>query len=126
MVAQDIGTKLERLREIIDMREQLAVTDRELSAERSQIERELDDYSKDSGLDTFKGGGMSVSFSDAMRAKYEPEKWPDIVRALVESGNEHLIQRRLTDAKVEELALTSGLPEGLSLESYRKISVRRI
>jgi len=126
MVATDIGVKLERLREVIDMREQLSQTDKELSAEKSQIERELEDYSRESGLDTFKGGGMSISFNDALRAKYEPEKWPQIVRQLVADGNEHLIQRRLTDAKVEELALTSGLPEGLSLEPYRKISVRRI
>lgn len=122
----DIGTTLERLRTAIDEREVLRARDRELSDEIGQIERQLDDYSKAHGLDNFKGGGMSVSFKEAFRAKYEPEKWDGVLKWAVETGNTFIVQRRLTDAKVEELAMTCGLPDGLGIESYRKIYTRRI
>jgi hypothetical protein len=118
---------LGELREVIDERERLATADRELSKRREALERELLAFHEDSGLDSLAGAGLSVSFdAAAMRAKYEPERWADIVRWAVTTGHDHIIQRRLTDAKVLDL-IENGveLPPGLTVENYTKLSVRR-
>lgn len=118
---------LEELRGILDEREQLASRDQELSSRKSEIERALIEYHEASGLETVKGGGLSISFDpSATRAKYDPESWAAIVRWAVETGNEHLVQRRLTDSRVADLVANGiPLPDGLTLETYCKVSTRR-
>lgn len=120
-------TLLAELRGVIDQREELAKQDRTLAQRKEQIERALLAYHNDTGLDSLSGAGLSVSFDgDAMRAAYDPEKWKDIVRWAVESGNDFIVQRRLTDAKVIDLVKNGvELPPGLTLENYTKLSVRR-
>jgi hypothetical protein len=123
----DLNPLLTELRSIIDQREQLARQDKELSERRSAIERQLLDFHHSSGLDSLSGGGLGVGFDPtALRAKYEPEQWNNIAQWAVATHNEHIIQRRLSDAKIVEL-IDSGveLPAGLSVEQYVKISIRR-
>lgn len=122
-----ISTILEELRAVIDEREQLSMRDSELSKRKDELEKQLLDYHGESGLQSVKGGGLTISFDDsAVRAKYDPDKWNNIIRWAVETGNEHVIQRRLTDKKCESL-LKEGVafPDGLTLENYTKISTRR-
>lgn len=118
---------LTELRDILDQREELARQDKELSGRKAEIERQLIDYHDRSGLEQIAGGGLTVRFDPAAtRCRYEPERWPDIVRWAVATDNVHIIQRRMTDAKILEL-VTNGtaLPEGLTVESYTALSVRR-
>ena len=123
----DAKELLTALRSIIDQREQLAEQDSRLVKQKSQLEHQLLAFHELTGVDSVTGGGLSVSFDDAaMRAKYDPERWPAIVRWAIETGNDHIIQRRLTDAKVLDLIENgTALPEGLTVENYVKISTRR-
>jgi hypothetical protein len=70
--------------------------------------------------------GITCTVCTKWRAKYEPEKWKDIVKWAVETGNEHLIQRRLSDKPVMEIIDTGGtLPEGLSVQPFDELKFRR-
>lgn len=123
-----VTTLLEELRTVIDERETISTRDSVLSARKLELEHALIGYHETTGLTSVKGGGMTVSFDDdALRAKYDPEKWQSIMQWAVQSGHDYIVQRRLTDAKVIAL-IKDGveLPEGLSLESFCKISTRRI
>jgi hypothetical protein len=127
MSAGSVQTTLAALRAVIDEREKLATADRELSKEKERLEASLLSFHNESGLDSLSGAGLSVSFDgEAMRAKYEPDRWAEIVKWAVSTGNDHIIQRRLTDAKVLDL-IEQGveLPAGLTVENYTKLSVRR-
>ena len=118
---------LTELRSIIDQREALADQDRQLGARKREIELTLMGVANSTGLESFTGGGIRVGFSDKFRAVYNPEKWSDVVRWAVETNNTQIIQRRTSDAKIIDLHDSGvALPEGLTLESYRDISVRRM
>ncbi len=120
-------TLLSELRSIKDRGDELAEEQKKLSERRQQIEYALMDFHKTTGLASFSGAGISVFFDDeAMRATYDPEKWNEVCEWAVKTGNQHIIQRRLTDSKVLDL-IDAGvaLPAGLGVESYVKISIRR-
>lgn len=122
-----VDAMLARLRTLIDANEELDRQKKELSDERQQIERDLMAFHKTTGLEKFAGSGMAVTIDPkALRATYVPDRWPDIVKWAVDSGHGYIVQRRLSDAKVVDL-FDQGvpLPDGLSLEGYTKISVRR-
>ena len=94
--------------------------------EKQALEHRLLQYGKAMKLDKFAGGGVSVTLSDGFRGKYNPAQWPDIVKWLVNNGYDGAIQRRLTDSKLLEMSDAGvAFPPGLSMESYKKISVRR-
>jgi hypothetical protein len=122
-----VGDVLENLRAVIDLRERLAALDRDLSARKQTLELALIQHHESSGVDSLSGGGVSVSFDDhAMRARYDPDRWEDIVRWAVATNNLHCIQRRLTDSRIEDLIAEGvALPDGLTLETYTRIAVRR-
>lgn len=123
----DLSPKLARLREIIDEKEAIGQRDKALSAEKSAIERDLIQYSETSGLDKFSASGMSVSITDAMRFKYDPAKWSDILKWAVDNNYDYIVHRRTSDAKIEELMLEGvALPDGLTPDPYKAISTRRI
>lgn len=70
---------------------------------------------------------LSVSITKKWRATYDPEKWDAIVRSLVDAGYGHVIQRRMTDAKVLEMFDNGvALPDGLRLEAFDDLSHRRV
>lgn len=116
------------LRSIIDQREELARQDRELSGRKAYLERKLLAYHETTGIEKITSSGMSVSFNgQAMRARYDPEKWIDIVKWAVDTNNLQIIQRSTSDAKIVDLVVHgTPLPEGLTLENYVKISCRRV
>ena len=125
--ARTIGQTMDLLRQCLDLRDALASMDKLLAEVRSKSEKALLDYQEMMGVSRLATDGLTVSFDpNALRAKYDPEKWDGVMKWAVETGNTHIIQRRLTDARVEELIrLKTALPEGLSVETYTKISVRR-
>lgn len=117
---------LEQLRAVKDEKDTVNARLSELAATEADIERQLREFHETSGLDSVSGGGLTVSFKPQLRAAYDPDKWTSIVRWAVDTGHEYLIQRRLTDTKVAELAMSDvGLPDGLRVESHLAVSVRR-
>ena len=121
-----IGDLLLELRDIANEREEIATRDKELGAQRETVERELLRRAEREGVPGFKSPAGSISFGEDIRAKYEPEKWDDIVKWAAATGNQHIVQRRMTDARVLALVLEGVvLPDGLTLEPYTKVSFRR-
>ena len=101
------------------------------SRERSTIlELSIMDAMKDAGLDSdgskVSHDGLTVTLRHKFRATYDPAKWSDIVRWAIDTHNEHIIQRRLSDRPVLEL-LDSGekFPDGLTVSTYEDLDFRR-
>lgn len=118
---------LSDLRATIDEIEESNAALRVLQERKAELEGSLLRMHETTGLEKLTGGGMSVSFGQKFRARYDPERYAGVLRWAVDTGNEHIIQRRFTDSKVEELVMNGvALPEGLTLEAYAAISTRRV
>lgn len=117
-----IGHLVELEAKLADAKAIVSALDREIGDLKSGLKQAL----IESGQDKAAAHGVTVSVVEKYRATYDPANWPQIVKWAVETGNDHIIQRRLTDAKVVEL-IRSGeaLPWGLDAESYRDLLVRR-
>lgn len=106
----------------------------ELNADLSAVNKSIADVDaalmkqlRESGQTKASDDRVTVSVKTGWRAKYDPEQWPAIMEELVKSGHGHIIQRRLTDAKVVEMAENGvALPAGLSLESFDNLSFKRL
>lgn len=121
-----IGELLTELRGIVDEREELSARDSVLSSRKAEIENELRHKAAEQGVSKFDNDLIGVSFSSDMRFKYDPAKWPDVVKWAVETDNLQIIQRRMTDAQIKSLLVEGvALPDGLTPDPYVKISVRR-
>lgn len=122
-----VSVLLAELRGLIDERERLAEEDRRLSKRKSEIESSLLSFHDASGLEQMAGAGLTVRFDPAAtRVRYDPEKWDSVVAWAVQTKNFQIIQRRTSDAKVMSLIEEGvALPEGLSIETFTGISVRR-
>jgi hypothetical protein len=126
-VAVDLETTLISLRALRDRKDELNAELKSIGEQEDACERTLLDWHKATNLQSVKGGGLTVSFKADFHAKYSPELWPEIVKWAVETGNDHIIQRRLGDAKVIELVDNGiALPDGLTLEQYVKLNIRRV
>lgn len=121
-----IGELLADLRGVVDTRELIAEQDKELYARETTLKLTLQRKAQEQGVPGFKSEAGAFSCSEEMRAKYDPEQWDAIVKWAVESGNQHIIQRRMTDARVKALMVEGvAFPDGLTLEAYIKTSFRR-
>ena len=100
------------------------------SARKEALQREALAYMTREGLtrdgDKISAGGITLTRADKWRPAYDPEKWTSIVKWAIESGNDHIVQRRLSASPIMEL-VDAGvpLPDGLSVESYTELSHRR-
>jgi hypothetical protein len=121
-----IGEMLKNLRDVVDARDSLANQDSELARQEAELKYALQRKASEQGVPGFKSDAGAITFNEDLRAKYDPETWESIVKWAVESGNSHIIQRRMTDARVKAL-MDEGvvLPDGLTLEPYIKTSFRR-
>jgi hypothetical protein len=121
-----INDLLADLRAVADIRERLAEMDGELSKRREAIEAGLRDFHETTGLDAARGGGMSVSFSEAMRPRVDPKRWDEVFRWAVDTGNTQCLYRQTSSAKLMETIAEGGAPPGVTVESYVKINARRV
>lgn len=70
--------------------------------------------------------GLTVTLRDKWKAKYDPERWGDIVDWMRSIGRDDLVQRRLNDSKIMDLVDNGvALPDGLAVESFTQLEVRR-
>jgi hypothetical protein len=127
METKTIGGLLAKLRKAQDSKDELNAALNLINKEIGDVERDLLDVMKESGQVKAADNFISVSLGQKWRATYDPAKWPGIVKWAVETGNDHIIQRRMTDTKVMELVDTGvELPDGLGVESFPDLSFRRI
>ncbi len=124
--ASNVDAMLTELRSIVDQSDALNDQLSALSERKREIERGLIAFSEDSGLTSFATEGMSITVKEKTRAKYDPERWEELVGWAVANDKTYLIQRRLTDAKVVDMVDNGEpLPEGLSLEPFAQVIYRR-
>lgn len=103
----------------------LTETEKTIRARMKTIERDLATEAENQGVEGFKTKLGTVTVKEKLRAAYDPEKWHDIVKWAWDTNNAHIVQRRLTDAKVVELIENDiELPEGLRLDPYTAVSIR--
>ncbi len=114
-----------------DRLDELDAQRKEISARMADVESVIHARMKAEGKtadgDGEKCGGLSITMKHKFRARYDPEKWNDIFASLAASGHSHLIKRQLVDSRVMDL-VDSGvpLPDGLSVEPYTDLSIRRL
>lgn len=121
-----IGPTLEALSDIIADIDHHNECLKSLNERKAEIERALLAFADDTGLDSFATSGMSIFVRDKMRAKYDPEKWDNVVKWAVENDKTFIVQRRLSDAKIADMfEAGETLPDGLSVEPFQTIQYRR-
>ena len=108
--------------EIDEVEGRLKVLKQELHTQEAKILEHL----SSNGIDSIKAAGVTFTVKEKFRATYDPELWPTIMDWATGCGFQHIIQRRLSDAKVLEL-IDAGvaLPEGLTVQSYKDLAFRR-
>lgn len=125
---QTVQSMLKQLREKLDEQEAITAKDKAVKAEIAGLKLQLIHHAQSQGLDQFRGGGLTVSIDfEAVGVAYDPEKWNDVFKWAAETGNAHLIHRRLSASAVEELVKSGvALPEGLTLTTYPNLTYRRV
>jgi hypothetical protein len=123
----NVGDLLKELRSIRDEREKLSERQTALGKREEELKGELIAFHNQHGVERVSDHGLTVWFNDrAMRARTDPEQWGAIFRWAVETGNTHIFHRRVTDSKVAGLVEEGvPLPEGLTLEIFCDVGVRR-
>jgi len=122
----NIDEALTELRSIVDQSDALNEQLADLSKRKREIENGLIAFSDDSGLTSFATEGLAIAVRAKERAKYDPEKWDDLMKWAAENDKTYVVQRRLSDAKILEMVANGEpLPDGLSIEPYSQVSYRR-
>lgn len=125
-IAELLGIKSELLRQ----KDEATATLGTINESMDKVDRDIMEAMNSAGMTgdgaKVSDNGLTVTRRTKWRAKYDPEKWPTIFKWAAENGNEYLIHRRLSDAKVMEL-VDEGiqLPEGLTTEAYPSLDFRR-
>lgn len=122
----DIRATMQQLLDALARKDVVDEQAKQLSGEIEHCKTEIKRFRERTGLDKFSIPGLSASAKEKFRAKYDPEKWTAILAWASATGNDHIVQRRLTDAKVVDL-MDSGieLPDGLTVEAHVEVTVRR-
>lgn len=124
---QTIDDCLAELRGVLDEAEKIDEIKSRLAKRRAELESEIIAFSEKSGLTSFKTDKLSVTVTEDLRFKYDADKWDDLVRWAVDTGNLFIIQRRLTDSRIKSLIADGvALPAGLTQEGHTKVSSRRL
>lgn len=124
MTKQELDEKIALLKAAIDEGDRINALKSENHAVREALEREILEQLKDD--DKMSHAGLTVYRKEKPRATYQPEKWDAIAAWAMETGNMHIIQRRLTDSRVEDLVQNGvPLPDGLAIEYVPELGTRR-
>ncbi len=126
----DVSSLLEAMREIKDEKDRVNQHLKRINEAEEKLERDILDAMTSLGFveagDKVSSACGTATRQVKWRAKYEPDKWPEIVKWMAEQGRTDLVQRRLSDAKIMELVdLGQPLPDGLGVESFEQLSFRR-
>lgn len=90
------------------------------------VRQQMDRIGKDKDGDRADGAGLSVFIRQRWCPKWDPEKWPEIVKGFVDLGRTDIIQKGVSIAPLMGL-VDDGipLPGGLSVEAFKRLEVRR-
>jgi hypothetical protein len=120
------GSLLRSYSAVLSMLDSVGDIEKKLNTLRSAMKEEFVRRASVEGVEKFSGDGLSVTVKDKAIVKYDPEKWDDILKWLVDSGHGYCVHRRLSEAKIQEL-MDNGvrLPDGLAFDSIKEVSHRR-
>ena len=121
---------LGRYLELLDEKEELDALVNGIKSSLADIEGAI--QNKLEAEDQMKAGtkvgieGLTVRVREKRKARYDPDRWMEIVKWATDNGKEFLVQRRLNDNVVMEL-VDQGvpLPTGLSVRCDTGLSFRR-
>jgi hypothetical protein len=121
------GSLLKSYANILTLLDSIGDVEKRLNEIRAGIKDEFIRRSSVEGIEKFSGDGLTITVRDKSIVKYDPEKWDDILKALVAGGYGYCVHRRLSEGKVQEL-MDSGvrLPDGIAFDSIKEVSHRRI
>ncbi len=121
-----MGEALKRLRVLSDRLDRIKHLEKQANEEWEMLEKFAADESARSGVGKWAAGGVTLSVEKDFRVSYDPEKWDDLLRWAVETGNTAIVQRRMGETAVKALIDSGqGQPVGVKLSVYDKVSVRR-
>ena len=119
----------ERLTELHRLMGEIDEANRQLSAlkeARRNIETALQRDAEQNGVDSFRNELITVTIREDFIASYDPDHWDDLVKWAGDTGNTHIIQRRVSTKPIQELIDNgSELPAGVRLEPQIKLTARR-
>jgi len=117
---------IEEFADIVDQIQEHKDSINLLTEQKESLEWELRKISEETGLDDFKTDRINIKVGEKMVARYEPDKWHDVVKWCLDNDLLDVLQRRMTASKLQSLAEDGvALPDGIWLESIDKVSFRR-
>jgi len=117
---------IEEFADIVDQIQEHKDSINLLTERKESLEWELRKISEETGLDDFKTDSSNIKVGEKMVARYEPDKWHDVVKWCLDNDLLDVLQRRMTASKLQSLAEDGvALPDGIWLESIDKVSFRR-
>lgn len=124
--APSVGDLLADLRRIRDEKDRLNEQLSALNKQEDALKAKLLSYHEASGLDRVANDQLTVSFKESIRGKVDPERWKEFFAWAVATGNTHVCYRQISSTKLAELAQNGeALPEGVTLETYTDVNIRR-
>ena len=125
-IPASVGEALSELRSLSDEIDTHAAALKDLNKRWDELERFLEEQGETLGLRSFSNDHITATLVSDLRVNYDPEKWADLLKWSLDTGNLGVVQRRLGDRVLKDL-LDSGhaIPPGVTFLPYTKVSIRR-
>jgi|19_taG_2_1085344.scaffolds.fasta_scaffold48318_2 hypothetical protein len=121
------GEFLQVMRMCLDDIDKIVAIDKQLKAFKAELQRETIRRCAAEDIQKMTGHGVTVTVKDQPVAKLaEGTDWNVVLAQLCEDGYAHMVQRRLSAAKLqEEVDEGYRLPDGVSIEEIKVATYRR-
>lgn len=125
-IPASVGEALSELRSLSDEIDTHTAALKDLNKRWDELERFLEEQGETLGLRSFSNDHITATLVSDLRVNYDPEKWADLLRWSLDTGNLGVVQRRLGDRVLKDL-LDSGqaIPPGVTFLPYTKVLIRR-
>jgi len=122
----NVRERLERLSALMDEISDMSQKTDKLKAEQEQIKRQVLKYCRENEMDRVSASGVTVTIGERPLARVAPDKWPEFWAWAVLTSNTGVMQKRVTDVRLHDLAIEGVvLPAYVTLETTDKINVTR-
>lgn len=121
-----MNTMLGQRRTLMFEKDEAAAVTKSINASIAEIDKEIMYRSQqDGGITQYKGDGITVSIVEQDVVKVDGD-FVAIVESLVKQGYAYCIKKGLSSPKIKELdAQGVRLPDGVSIETFRKVKPTR-
>lgn len=124
--AENIGDLMRELAEARIRKEETAEAAKAASADYERAEAAVGRALAASGLEKMTAAGLTVCVLSKPRVRYEPDRFDDIQARLIADGRGYVFARQFVASRLDEAVRTGyALPDGLSIEMYPDLSVRK-